>query len=74
MCSCGNASCMCFCVCVQEREGHGSQKSVLGVQELELQGIVSCLVWVLGTKLGFSGRAVSVLNCSGSSLAPKTFF
>lgn len=31
--------------------------------ELLLQVVVSCLVWVLITKLGFSGQTESVLHC-----------
>lgn len=41
------------------------QKRVLGPLELELefQVALSCPVWVLGTKLWSSGRAVSALDC-----------
>jgi hypothetical protein len=30
--------------------------------ELELQAVVNCPVWVLGTKPGFSASTLSVLN------------
>lgn len=30
--------------------------------ELELQGVRSCLAWMLGTELWFSGRIVCVLG------------
>lgn len=30
--------------------------------ELELQVVMSCLPWVLGTKLGSCGKALSILN------------
>lgn len=32
-------------------------------RELELQSLLSVLLWVLGTELGSSARAVRVLNC-----------
>ena len=41
---------------------YGGQKKVLESLELELQVIVSHLMWVLGTKFQSSGRGVSTLN------------
>lgn len=38
------------------------QKRVLEPLELELQGVVSCLMVMLGTELRFSGRAGHTLN------------
>lgn len=35
------------------------QKVVSGSLQLELEAVVSCLTWLLGTKLSFSGRAAS---------------
>lgn len=32
---------------------------------LELQVVVSCLMWALGTELGSSGRVLHGLNCRG---------
>lgn len=41
----------------------GDHSHRTGPLELELQAvIVSCLVWVLGTKLGSSGRAVGFIE------------
>ena len=39
--------------------------------ELELQTDVSCLAWIMGTKLGSSARAVCNLNHLAISLTPK---
>lgn len=43
---------------------HRGPKRTAGPLELELQVVVSCWVWVLGTGLRSSGRATKVvLNC-----------
>lgn len=55
---------MCLCV-------HGSQQGVSDPPELEVQVFVDLWTWVLGTKLGSSGRAASVLNHCAVSPAPK---
>lgn len=51
----------------------GGQKNVLDPLELELQATVSCSMWLLGTELGSSQRAVNVLrHCHlRSPLVPK---
>lgn len=41
---------------------HVGQKWVLDLLELELQVVVSCWMWVLGTKLESTERAVNTLN------------
>ena len=41
-----------YAVCVPAT--HGGQKGVLDSLKLELQMVVSCLIWALGTKLLFS--------------------
>lgn len=41
----------------------GGQKRVLDPLELKLQGVVSHLMWVLGTKLKFSASSVCALTC-----------
>jgi hypothetical protein len=52
---------------------HEGQK-VIDPRELEVQMVVSHLMWVLTTKLGSSGRAVNALNNWVISLAPKIIF
>lgn len=49
--------CACECRC-QQRPEEGCQIP-LG---LKLRAVVNCLTWVLGSKLKFSGKAVSFLN------------
>ena len=44
---------------------------VSDTQKLESQMAVSHLTWVLGIKLGSSGRTTVVLSCWGVSAAPK---
>lgn len=39
--------------------------------DLELEEVVNCLSWVLGSKLSCSVRAVHALNCWAISLAPS---
>lgn len=50
--------CVCECRYLWRPEG------VVEALELELQKLRSCLTWVLGMELIFSGRAASVLNLS----------
>ena len=60
--------CVCVCVCVLVLAYamyvcvSGGQKSVLDPLELEFQVVMSCPMWMLGTELGFSGRAPATLN------------
>lgn len=42
--------------------GHGGQKKALNLLELELQVVMSCLTWELGTKLWSSATSVSALT------------
>ena len=44
-----------------------SQKRALVPLELELQAVVSCIMWVLGTVSGPSVRAANALNQSSVS-------
>ena len=58
-------SCVYFClsICVlHECSGHGRQKSIVDSLELELQVVVSCLMWVLGTKPGSSTITTRLLT------------
>ena len=50
----------------------GGQKRVLDPEVL--QAVVSCPVWILGIKLGSSGRVVGVLNNWAISLVATPFF
>lgn len=43
---------------------HGDQNRILDPVELELEVVVSHPMWVLGIKLRFYGRAISVLHHS----------
>lgn len=58
--------CLRLCVCLYVSVCHilagnqGGQKEDLGHPELV---VVSCLKWVLGTKLGYRGRGANVLHC-----------
>lgn len=65
-------TCVCLCslcdVCVGGT--FSDQKKVLDPLELELQVIVSCLTWALGTKLGPSGRTASALILTTKSSQP----
>lgn len=49
------------------------QKRVLGALELELQAILSPMIWVLGTNPGYSARAGSDLNHRAISFSPYLF-
>ena len=51
---------MCVFECMHMCEGvHRSQKRVLDLLELELQAVVSCPTWILGTELRSSVRAAN---------------
>lgn len=56
--------CVCVCVCVYGMHvGAGdSQMMLLHLLQLELHTVGNCLTDVLGTELGFSGRAARTLN------------
>lgn len=41
----------------------GGRKGVLETMELDLQAVVKCPAWVLGTELSSTARAVDSLNC-----------
>lgn len=45
--------------CVSNYRG---QKGAPDLPDLELQVVISCLMWVLGTEFGFSERVTSALN------------
>lgn len=51
---------MCFFACACRV--WGGQRRILDALSLELQAGMSCLIWVLVTEPGFSGRATNVLN------------
>lgn len=57
---------MCVCVqvngCVQVSVGAMGQRKASDRLELELQELVSCSMWVLGTEPRSSVRTVSVTN------------
>lgn len=55
----------CEIMCLQRAE------EAVGSLGLEQKAIVSHLLWIQGTKLGFSGRAVCALNCCTLSPAPR---
>jgi hypothetical protein len=65
---------MCVCaacfMCTTACSTHRGQKRVGDPMELELQAVVNCLVWVVGTKRGFS--EASALNLWATSL--RTYF
>lgn len=63
---------MYFCVCASCMWWH--PEGMLGSLELELQTVVSCLRCLLGTELGPSGKAASVLSHWATPRAPVTFF
>lgn len=50
------------------------QKRSLSSLDLELQTVVSCLVWVLGIELGSSERAVFFLTSEINLQSPSYFF
>ena len=54
---------MYVCVCVfVSASAHGVEKKALDPLELELQTLVSSLMWVLGTKLWSSAKAFRTLK------------
>jgi hypothetical protein len=55
-------------VVVEERRGYTLMCQIS--LELGLQAVGSHLTWVLGIKLGFSGKAICVLNHSTISAVP----
>lgn len=58
--------CVCVRACVPEE--------CIEPSELELQGNVSCSMWLLGTNIGFHGRAAIARNGSAISPAPTCLF
>lgn len=38
---------MCVCVCAHESSAFGGHKRVLDLLKVELQGVLSCLTWML---------------------------
>ena len=57
---------MCVLVCLHVHVftsmTNGSQEKVLDILELELQMVESYLMWVLGTELGTSIKALCTIN------------
>lgn len=51
----------CMCVHYMQPGGRGGQRRVLTPLDLELQAVVSSLVWALGTELGSSERQQALL-------------
>ena len=54
--------------------GNGVQRRASDSLELELQAVLSCLMWVLGTKLKSFAWVVCVLSCWTSSPVPRFYF
>lgn len=52
----------------------GGQKTALDPLELESQVLMSCPFWVMGTKLGSSGKHQVLFNCWAFSSATSTHF
>jgi len=52
-----------LCLC----GAHKGQKRASDLLELELQVVVGCLMWVLGTELRSFARAANTLNCRAVS-------
>lgn len=50
------------CVFAYVFSAHRGQNQTSNPLELQVQAIVRCPLWVLGTQLGFSGMATSSLN------------
>lgn len=55
-------ACTCMHVCHMCVYAQKSQKKIPDPLEPKLQALVSCLAWVLGTELEFSGR-VGSMSC-----------
>lgn len=53
-------------------DAFGVWRRVSNPLQLELQGVVSLLAWVLGTRRGSSGRAWSTLNFWAVSPVPDS--
>ena len=74
MCSC---VCVCMCACVHVYIGadaHRALKRAPDSLELELQVVVSHLMWMLGMESGSSARATHGLKHLGISPAPGLNF
>lgn len=50
-------------VCIHKCSAQGDHQRVSDPLELELEVVVSPLMWVLGTELGSSARTACILNC-----------
>lgn len=61
---------VCLWVCALELSAYWVWKMVTSPLDQELQVAVSCLLWVLRTKAGYSSRAVCALNPWDISSAP----
>lgn len=61
---------MYACVYVRVQD----KKTALDFQELEIQVVVSCLIWILGTKLMSSVGGVCASNHSAISPSPHSLF
>lgn len=62
--------CLRASVCTVGVPGAQSPERVLELLELEFQAVVSCLMWMLGTKCrAFAAQLVLVLNLWAISLA-----
>lgn len=53
-------------LCIQMCGCPGNHKRALDLLDLKLQAVVICLVWVLGTELWTSARAVAIVNAERS--------
>lgn len=52
-------------------DAHRNKRMAADPQELELQAVVSCPLWVLGTEFRSSARAVSAFNQGATSPAQR---
>jgi len=52
---------LCVCVCAYKHR-HPQRVGISGPLELELQTVVSCIMWLLGTELWTFGRAERAAN------------
>ena len=62
------------CVRVSERACGSQNRRASDLLELELQMVVSYLMWVLGSELRFSARVAGALNYRTISPAPRLHF
>ena len=53
---------ICLCIYVHACGTYRGQKRISDPLELELQVVMSCLIWVQGTEIKPSGRASSILD------------